>query len=692
MGITFRIALRNLRLHWFRTTLIGVLLTLGTFFFVVGGSSLATINAGMRHSTIDSLSGDVQVYSASAKDDLELYGSFAQGVPDLGQIEDFSKLKTALEAVPEVKSVVPMGLHKSIVFGNSMIDIKLTELRKAENDNDTAKIGPLKTHVRLLLDSLQTEVDKLEKVASESADVSTQKADLVRAKSDQFWADFDKDPLASLEFLDNKVAPIGLASNMYFLSYVGTDPQAFKNNFELFDVIEGQMIPPGERGFMFNTLAYERFLKHPVARGFDTIQEALDKGQTIASDSDLQRAAERMVAQSGQVTDQVDPAQIPGLVAVIQKELGSSEPALTKLVPALLTVDDQNFKARRDFFYKEIAPKIRLYAYRIGDTIALQSQTKSGYFSAVNVKIWGVFRFKGLEKSTLAGFTHLMDLQSFRDIYGLSNPVSAAEVDALKEKSGIKAVSRDTAEADLFGADDAAVGGTVVESKTFDDTAGTDIAGLRRAAIAAANAKYTQDELEHGPCLTAAVFLKDPTKLKEGVAAIEAAVGPLGAKAVPWNVAVGRLVGGFVGAMNGVFGLIIFIVMLVVILIIVLGLALSTMQRLKEIGTMRAIGAGRGFVIRMVGVEALVMGVGFGLLGAFAAIALLAGINAAGGIPASSDMLTFLFGGATLRPAYGLPQIMSALFLGLFVSLVASIIPAVLAARVKPISAMQSKE
>lgn len=692
MGITFRIALRNLRLHWFRTTLIGILLTGGTFLFVFGGSALTTINAGMRHSAIDSLAGDIQVYSATAKDQLELYGSMAQGVPDLGQIDDFSKLKAVLEKVPEVKAVVPMGLHRSIVFGNSMIDIKLTELRRAVSDNETAKIAPLKTHVRLLLDSLEAEVDKVAAVAAETAEGATQKTDLARAKGDPFWAEFDQDPLAALEFLDNKVAPIGLSSNMYFLSYVGVDPQAFKDNFQLFEVIEGQMIPPGERGFMFNTLAYERFLKHPVARGFDVVAEALAEGRTIANDTDLQRAGERMVSQSAQVTDQVDPAQIPALVAALQAHLGSKETALTKLTPAFLAIDDANFATRKAFFYKEIAPRIRLYAYRIGDTLALQSQTKSGYFSAVNVKIWGVFRFKGLEKSTLAGFTHVMDLNTFRDIYGLSNPVSAAEVEALKAKSGIKAVSRETAEADLFGSDDAVVGGAEVATKTFDDTAGTDIAGLRRAALAASSAKYTQAELEHGPIISAAVFLKEPEKLEEGVAAVDAAVKPLGAQAVPWNVAVGRLVGGFVATINGVFGMVVGILMLVVILVIALGLALSTMQRLKEIGTMRAIGASRLYVIRMIGVEAVTMGLGFGLLGAIVAIGLMALIDAAGGVPATSDMLYFVFGGATLKPDYGPPQVISALMLGLFVSLLASIIPAVIAARVKPITAMQSKE
>lgn len=693
--VLVRIALRNLRLHWIRTLIVGVLLTFGTFLFVVGQSGLAAISNGMRTSVINSLAGDIQIYSAKAKDPLELYGSMAMGVPDLGQIEDISKVQAAFADASEVEAIVPMGLHKSVVFGNTMIDIKLGELRRALTAGDKPTVQALEQHVRLLTKSLQTEIDKLEAVAATTNDVTQQRADLARAQSDEFWAHFDEAPLDNLEFLDNRIGPLGLESNMFFFNYLGTDPQAFAKKFDLFEIVEGQMIPPGERGFLFNTLAYERFVKHPTARGLDMIKEALeDDSKTIATDTDIQRIVERIGGQVTQVTDQVEPSQMAPLTAALQKELGSQEQDLGKLVGAFLKVDDQNFKARYDFFYREIAPRIRLHAFRVGETLTLQSQTKSGYMSAVNVKIWGVFRFKGLEKSTLAGFTHLMDLETFRDLYGLSNPTSAAEVKALKEKSGIKKVDRASAEDDLFGGDDSAAGGKVVEAKAFDDTAGADLAGLRRAAEAAAKAKYTQADIDHGPCLNMAVFLKDPSKLEEGVKAVQAHLDAAGLqlRAVPWTEAQGRLVGGVVTGVSSMFLVVIAIIMLVVFIIIVLGLALSTMQRLREVGTMRAIGAPRGFVIRMVGVEALTMGVGFGLAGTLLGALLLGALGAGGGIPARSDLQYFIFGGAALQPDIVLSHLVLALVLGVLVTLFASIVPAVIAARVKPIAAMQAKE
>ncbi|MFO0746039.1 MAG: FtsX-like permease family protein [Myxococcota bacterium] len=692
--VLVRIALRNLRLHWVRTLIVGILLVFGTFLFVVGQSALSAIQNGMRTSVIDSLAGDIQIYSSKAKDPLELYGSFAMGVPDLGQIEDISKVKAALADAPEVKSMVPMGLHKSVVWGNTMIDIKLGELRKAITAGDKATTAQLEQHVRLLTKSLETEMDKLESVAATTTDVKQQRADLLRAQSDEFWAHFDEAPLDNLEFLDNRIGPLGLESNMFFFNYVGTDPQAFQKNFDLFEIVDGQAIPPGERGFLFNTLAYERFVKHPTARGLDMVKEALEDGKTIATDPDTQRTIERLVKQVSQVTDQVEPAQVAPLTAALQKELGSTESDLQKLVSAFLKIDDQNFKARYDAFYREIAPRIRLHAFRVGETLTLQSQTKSGYMSAVNVKIWGVFRFKGLEKSTLAGFTHIMDLETFRDLYGLTNPTSSAEVEALKAKSGIKKVDRATAEDDLFGGGDAAVGGKEVENKAFDDTAGADLAGLRRAAEQAAQAKYTQDDIDHGPCLDIAVFLKDSDKLEDGVKAVQARLDAAGipARAVSWKDAQGRLVGGVVTGVSFFFNAIVAVIMLVVFIIIILGLALSTMQRLREVGTMRAIGAQRNFVVRMVGVEALTMGLGFGFIGTLLGTLLLAALGGGGGIPARSDMQYFIFGGAALKPDITLVHVLGALVLGILVTLLASLVPAVIAARVKPIAAMQAKE
>ena len=55
---------------------------------------------------------------------------------------------------------------------------------------------------------------------------------------------------------------------------------------------------------------------------------------------------------------------------------------------------------------------------------------------AVNVKVYGTFQFKGLEKSGLAGGLSLMDLMSFRDLYGYVTPEKMAETKSLEKAAG----------------------------------------------------------------------------------------------------------------------------------------------------------------------------------------------------------------------------------------------------------------
>ena len=51
-----------------------------------------------------------------------------------------------------------------------------------------------------------------------------------------------------------------------------------------------------------------------------------------------------------------------------------------------------------------------------------------------------------------------MDMMSFRDLYGHVTPEKIAETERLKKEVGSKFVSRDAAEAELFGGSSAVTG------------------------------------------------------------------------------------------------------------------------------------------------------------------------------------------------------------------------------------------
>ncbi|PKN58732.1 MAG: hypothetical protein CVU56_04010 [Deltaproteobacteria bacterium HGW-Deltaproteobacteria-14] len=692
--VLVRIALRNLRLHWVRTFIVGILLMVGTWLLVVGQGALEAIQEGMRHSVVDTVAGDLQIYSASAKDDLELYQSAALAAPDIGQIDHWDALHEVLEGLPEVASAIPMGKSLSIVTGGSMLDTKLAELRRAINEGDEERVAPLVAHVRQLIRSLGGELDKLAKVAADSAEIVEQRADLARAEEDAFWAGFAADPLDALEFLENKIAPLGLQSGLYFLSFLGTDLTAFQKNFKKFEIISGEMVPPGERGFMFNTTTYERFIKHRTARRLDEVKEARDfEGRRIADDDDLRRKVERNAKQVTSITDQLDPVRTGEVTELLRTEMGLPEAELPELITAFMSMTDGNFDQRYAWFYEHLAPRIRLYAFEPGDTLTLYGQTKSGYPRAVNIKVWGVYGFKGLERSQLAGAFHLMDLVTFRELYGLSDPVTAAEVRGIEERSGIATVAREGAEEALFGGDAEVV--QEVASAAFDEVAGRDLAGLRRAAEAKRAAGFTQDELDHGPVLNVAVFLKDAEQgtlpwVAERVRLAALSHG-IAVQVVPWDVARGDTVSGISLGISLLFYVSVTLVFLVALVIIVNALLMSTTDRISEIGTIRAVGGQRGFVMQMFAVEAGAMGIIFGVVGVLlgALTVLSAGAN---GIPATSELQYFIYGGTSLHPELVPRHLFVAFGVIVVVTLVSSLIPAWVASRISPVTAMQTKE
>ena len=61
---------------------------------------------------------------------------------------------------------------------------------------------------------------------------------------------------------------------------------------------------------------------------------------------------------------------------------------------------------------------LELYRVRIGDVLTIKAFTQTGYLQSVNVKVYGTFEFQGLDKSPLAGAVNIMDMVSFRDLYG----------------------------------------------------------------------------------------------------------------------------------------------------------------------------------------------------------------------------------------------------------------------------------
>jgi ABC-type lipoprotein release transport system permease subunit len=720
LGVVAQMAFRNLFASRLKTIIVGGIIFFGGLLVVAGNSLLDSLVASMSRSVIGSVAGHIQVYNAQSKDKLEVMGRMMMGDPDLSQLDDFAKVRASLLKVPNVKSVVPMGISGALVTSGNTIDLALEKLRNAvkareaaktdaERAKDEAQVASEKGHVRQIVSVLQGDLKNAKAVMDEKTIDPADVEAVNRAASDAFWNDFDKNPFDGLEFLENRIASQAADADLLFLNYVGTDFQAFQKSFDRMKIVEGTIVPPGKRGFLFAKQVYEEQLKLKAARRLDKIKEGIDsQGETIATDPDLKRMVRENTSQVREILLQLDAVKTADFRAKLERELGSQETDVGKLLAAFFQTDDQNFHARYDFFYKELVPSLELYRVRIGDVLTIKAFTRSGYVQSVNVPVYGTFEFQGLEKSTLAGALNLMDMVSFRELYGFMSGEKLAEIQALQKAAGAHEVSRENAEAELFGnkSDGATAGGQPekespaprhIQATTTPGVApamhdlGESLGGKLQREEARSRV-FPADEVERGVVLNAAVILKDPKKIKETMAAIEAQgkADGLTLKAIDWQAAAG-LIGQFVNVIRIVLYVAILIIFLIALVIINNALVMATLERVKEIGTLRAIGAQRRFILAMLVVESIVVGLIFGGLGAGLGAVIVSVVGKIG-IPAKSDVWFFFFSGPRLHPFIGTSNIIAAFAIVLLVSAFSSFYPAWIAMRVTPRQAMQEEE
>ncbi len=694
LALLFQIAVRNLFASKMNL-IIGFIMLAGTALVIVGGALFDSLNDSMSRSVIGSVAGHLQIYSSQSKDELSLFGDFGGQESDLEPITDFPAVKAQLEELPHVRMVVPMGMGTAMVTSGNIIDLTLADLRgklrqQAEGKGSptlAAEVDSMKSHVREMARLIRQDMIAARVISTQSAQQEQGLETIDRVLSDAFWADFDRAPLEGMEFLENKLAQLLTDGDWLVLRYTGTDLDAFKKAFDRMELVEGTMPPRGQRGLLIPKFYYEELFKVKVARRLDLLKEAVEVNQKLlAEDPDLQRRVKELPVLTRDIMMQLDPLKQRTLVTQLQQALGSEEKDAEKLLKQLLTVNDQNLMERHRLFYELVAPKVELYRLRVGDTVSLQSASGgSGYMSSTNVKLWGTFQFQGLEKSPLAGVTSLIDLVSFQDLYGYLTPEKRAEIQALQKETGAQQVAREDAEAALFGGGAALV--AEGESANIDEAA-----ELGTQERAAPRTTYTEEDISGSVVLNAAVMLDDSRFLADSQRSLQGLIEEKGLqlKVMNWQQAAGFL-GQLTLVAKMVLYVAVFIIFVVAIVIINNAMMMATMQRVREIGTLRAIGSRKGFILSMILVETAVLGAAFGALGALLGAGIMRWLGQSG-IPASNEQLYFFFSGPRLFPALGVGNVIAGLTVVLVVSAISTLYPAYLATRVSPVNAMQAAE
>lgn len=137
-----------------------------------------------------------------------------------------------------------------------------------------------------------------------------------------------------------------------------------------------------------------------------------------------------------------------------------------------------------------------------------------------------------------------------------------------------------------------------------------------------------------------------------------------------------------------IFNVVVLIIAVVAVIIIMNTLVISVTERTVEIGTMRALGAQKSFIRRMIAWEtALTSGI-FGLIGIILGLIVIM-ILSATGIEAPNVFFEVLFGGKVLHPRPSLGSILTSLVVVVVIGVVSSLYPVSIALKTKPAQAMQ---
>jgi putative ABC transport system permease protein len=127
----------------------------------------------------------------------------------------------------------------------------------------------------------------------------------------------------------------------------------------------------------------------------------------------------------------------------------------------------------------------------------------------------------------------------------------------------------------------------------------------------------------------------------------------------------------------------------IVLILTINSLVMSVFERTGEIGTMRAIGAPRGFIRGLFVVETTALTLVSALAGILLGSALVAVLDRVA-LQFNNQILVLLFGGNTLHPDISSGNIISSALAALVLGTVAWVYPVRLALRVPPVRAIQT--
>lgn len=304
---------------------------------------------------------------------------------------------------------------------------------------------------------------------------------------------------------------------------------------------------------------------------------------------------------------------------------------------------------------------------RVGDRVLLTAPSEVHGLRIREVEIVGVFRFRNATMPL--EFISFLDAESARTLNGMTGLANVETLLTPEEQAGLGAVNED----DLFGGD------------LFDVPAASD------GAFGGDEASPRVSEIDPDAWHYILVRFDDERQSRRAAERLNREFEAAGFDLVAfeWLDGAGQ-VASLTFALRTVFTVLVVLVAIVAVIIIMNTLVISVTERIAEVGTMRAIGAQKAFVRRMIVIETLMIAVVFGAIGiaAGAGITTLIGVV---GIESDNEIAQIFMGGPTLNPVVSPGSILSSLAAVVVAGVTSSLYPVAVALRIQPVAAMHAK-
>ncbi len=320
---------------------------------------------------------------------------------------------------------------------------------------------------------------------------------------------------------------------------------------------------------------------------------------------------------------------------------------------------------------------------RIGDSVLLTATSTVSGMKIREVPVVGIFEANAASQI----MTSYVDAGNMRVLAGLTRISDVEAVLSQEEKQSLGGVD----EGELFGGEGDFI--TNESSAGVDTSTGSaDEEGLSVTSMFSDTEERRRlNEIDPNAWHYLLVRLNDDAGIQRAVNDLNNlfAERNLEVTAYSWIDAAGQ-VAELTAAMRLVFNIIIFIIAVVAVIIIMNTLVISVTERIGEIGTMRAMGAQKSFVRRMIIFETLIIAGVFGGIGIIAGSATV-GVFRALGLETQNMILQMLAGGEVIRPVLRAGSVIVSLIGMTVAGVVASLYPAALALRIEPRQAMETQ-